>query len=387
MNSSLVIVGGGPVGLAFALAASRLPNVDVTLVERSAAHAVVPESQTTFDHRVYALSPASIGFLDGLGVSVESARTSKVRAMQVWGDDATKDSHLDLAQGQPIATIVEHAALMFALEQAVSGNDAIRVLRGSAPMAMRTTGTRRELDMADGGTLRADLLIGADGSHSQIREWAGISAVKKGYESDGIVANFQCEFAHGDIARQWFTNESVLAYLPLPREQISIVWSVTAANSAALKAISNEQFCSAVETAGHHALGKLTLASPIARFPLARVIASTWCQPGLALVGDAAHAIHPLAGQGVNLGFADARSLFEMLSKRSRFSAIGDMLVLRKYERARREATLALSEVTDKLRALYMSDAKAAAWLRNNGLSLLNRLPQAKAALIQYAIS
>lgn len=386
MNASLVIVGGGPVGMAFALAASRLANVDVTVVERSAALATAPESPTTFDHRVYALSPTSLEFLGGIGVFPESARMSKVRAMQVWGDDANKDSHLDLAQGQPIATIVEHAALMFALEQVVSRNEAIRVLRGSAPMAMRANGNQRELDVADQSTLRADLIIGADGSRSQIREWAGIEAVTKDYESDGIVANFQCEFAHGDIARQWFTNESVLAYLPLPRGQISMVWSVTVANSAALNAISDEQFCSAVETAGRKALGKLTLASPIARFPLARVIAYHWCAPGLALMGDAAHAIHPLAGQGVNLGFADARSLFDMLKSRSRFSAVGDMLVLRKYERARRESTFALREVTDKLRALYMNDAKAAAWLRNDGLTLLNRLPQAKKALIQYAI-
>lgn len=386
MNARLVIVGGGPVGMAFALAASRLANVDVTVVERSAALAMAPESPTTFDHRVYALSPTSLEFLSGIGVFPESPRMSKVRAMQVWGDDANKDSHLDLAQGQPIATIVEHAALMFALEQVVSRNEAIRVLRGSAPMAMRANGNQRELDMADQSTLRADLIIGADGSRSQIREWAGIEAVTKDYESDGIVANFQCEFAHGDIARQWFTNESVLAYLPLPQGEISIVWSVTKANSAALKALSDEQFCSAVETAGRKALGKLTLASPIARFPLARVIAYHWCAPGLALMGDAAHAIHPLAGQGVNLGFADASSLFDMLKNRSRFSAVGDMLVLRKYERARRESTLALREVTDKLRALYMNDAKAAAWLRNDGLTLLNSLPQAKKALIQYAI-
>ena len=387
MNASLIIVGGGPVGLAFALAASRLVNVDVTVVERSTARTTAPESLTTFDHRVYALSPASLDFLGGIGVFPDSARMSKVRAMQVWGDDANKDSRLDLAQGQPIATIVEHAALMFALEQAVSRNEGIRVLSGSAPIALRTNGNRRELDMADRSTLHADLLIGADGSRSQIREWAGISAVTKDYESDGIVANFQSEFPHGDIARQWFTNQSVLAYLPLPRGQISIVWSVTKANSAALKILSDDQFCGAVETAGHHALGKLTLASPIARFPLARVIAHHWCAPGLALMGDAAHAVHPLAGQGVNLGFADARTLFEVLGRRSKFSAIGDMPVLRKYERARREATLALSEVTDKLRALYMSDTKAAAWIRNDGLSLLNRLPQAKAALIHYAVS
>ena len=222
---------------------------------------------------------------------------------------------------------------------------------------------------------------------SQIRGWAGITVETKDYESDGIVANFYTEFAHGDVARQWFTNDAVLAYLPLPQQQISVVWSVTKQKSAALKALSDEQFCSNVAAAGHQALGNLTLTSPIARFSLSRVIARQWVAPGLALMGDAAHAIHPLAGQGVNLGFADARILFETLRQRSKFSAIGDALVLRKYERARREATLALSEATDKLRALYMSDVKAAGWMRNQGLTLLNAVPRAKAALIDYAIS
>ena len=384
MSARLVVVGGGPVGLAFALAASRLANVDVTVVERSTAPVPAPVSTTTFDHRVYALSPTSLDFLADIGASPEPARVAKVRAMQVWGDDA--NAHLDLAQGQPIATIVEHAALMFALERAIARNDHIQMLRGAAPRTMHAVGNQHELEMADGSRLHADLLIGADGSRSQIREWAGIPAATKGYESDGIVANFQPEFAHGDIARQWFANDSVLAYLPLPQQQISIVWSVTNEKSAALKEITDDQFCAAVAAAGYNALGKLNLASPIARFPLARVTAQRWTGPGLALMGDAAHAIHPLAGQGVNLGFSDARTLFELLRERSKFSAIGDPLVLRKYARARREATLALSQVTDKLRALYMSDAKTAGWLRNDGLTLLNRLPQAKAVLIDYAI-
>ena len=385
MNANLVVVGGGPVGLAFACAAARLANVDVTVVERSATLAAAPASTTLFDHRVFALSPASIAFLDELQASPQPARISKVRAMQVWGDDADSQSHLDLSQGQPIATIVEHAALMFALEQAVARNG-INMLRGAVPKAMHANGNWRELELADGSMLKADLLIGADGSRSQIREWAGIPAETRDYDSDGVVANFHTEFAHGDIARQWFTNDSVLAYLPLPQKQISIVWSVAKAKSAALQALSDEQFCESVAVAGRNALGKLTLASPIARFPLARVIARDWCEAGLALMGDAAHAVHPLAGQGVNLGFADARTLFEILRKRSKFSAIGDPMVLRKYARARREASLALSELTDKLRALYLSDAKAAGWIRNEGLLLLNRLPYAKAALVDYAV-
>ena len=383
MSEKLVIVGGGPVGLVFALAASRLPNVDVTLVERSATTTSIPTA--AFDHRVYALSPASLAFLSELGAAPDPGRVSPVRAMQVWGDDGK--SKLDLAKGPPIATIVEYAAIMCALEQAVARTNRIRMMRGALPQALSTNGGRRELVMQDGSMLSADLLIGADGSRSQIREWAGISVECRDYESDGVVANFHCQFAHGDVARQWFTNDAVLAYLPLPQQQISIVWSVTKAKSADLRALTESEFCDAVEAAGHSAVGKLTPASPIARFPLARVIAHHCVETGLALIGDAAHAVHPLAGQGVNLGFADARTLFRILMDRSRFSAIGDHAVLRKYARARRESTIALGEVTHNLLALYRNEGQVARWLRNDGLSILNHLPHAKAALIDYATS
>ena len=383
MNAKLVIVGGGPVGLAFALASSRLQGVDVTVVEQSATTTSMPV--LAYDHRVYALSPASLDFLSALGAAPDPERASAVRAMQVWGDDSK--SKLDLAKGPPIATIAEYAAIMCALEQAVARTDRIRMLRGAVPQALCINNGLRELAMQDGSVLRADLLVGADGSRSQIREWAGISVDTKDYESDGVVANFHCQFAHGDVARQWFTKDAVLAYLPLPQQQISIVWSVTKAKSEALKSLSDDDFCVAVEAAGHGAVGKLTVASTVARFPLARVTAHHCAEAGLALIGDAAHVVHPLAGQGVNLGFADARTLSRMLSERSRFSAIGDLAVLRKYERARRESTLALGQVTDNLLTLYKNEARAAGWIRNDGLTILNHLPHAKAALIDYAIS
>ncbi len=383
MNASLVIVGGGPVGLAFALAASRLPGVEVTVVERSTATTAIPAHG--YDHRVYALSPASLAFLSELGAAPDPARASPVRAMQVWGDDGK--SKLDLAKGPAIATIFEYATIMCALERAVVRTDRIRMLRGAVPQALGTSNGRRELEMHDGSVLGADLLVGADGSHSQIREWTGISVDNKDYESDGIVANFHCQFAHGDVARQWFTKDTVLAYLPLPQQHISIVWSVTKAKSDTLKSLSEDDFCISVEAAGHSAVGKLTPASPIARFPLARVMAHHCVEAGLALIGDAAHAVHPLAGQGVNLGFAGARTLFTILSERSNFSAIGDLVVLRKYERAIRQSTFALGHVTDQLLALYKNESRVAGWLRNDGLSVLNHLPHAKAALIDYAIS
>lgn len=384
MNAQIVVVGGGPVGLAFALAASGLRGVDITVLERGPA--IAQPAADIFDHRVYALSPASLTLLDELGVAFDADRTAAIRAMQVFGDDG--DSNLNFNAGSPLATIVEHSAVMFALQQRLKTEGLVQIRHGVPPVALESGNSaavnRRTLSLSDGTSLHADLLIAADGSRSQVREWAGIDTRAKDYESDGVVANFSTAEVHGDIARQWFTNKSVLAYLPLPGKQISIVWSLDREASQALPADSGE-FSKAVAAAGRHSLGALALVSPIARFPLSRLMADHWVQPGLALIGDAAHAVHPLAGQGVNLGFADVRNLVGVLLERSKFSAIGDMAVLRRYERAGREAAQAVGEVTDGLRSLYLRDWSTARWIRNDGLNLMDRMPAAKAMLVDYA--
>ena len=304
--------------------------------------------------------------------------------MQVYGDDG--HSRLDLNSGQPLAAIVEHGAVMLALQSRLGQDGRAVIRRGLACAAMRSLdGNRRELTLSDGSRSEADLLIAADGSRSQIRQWAGITASVKDYESDGVVANFTTAIPHADVARQWFSQEGVLAYLPLPGNHVSIVWSVSKDMSAALPSNDPAAFCRAVEQAGQSSLGTLSLVSPIARFPLSRIIARDWVQPGLALIGDAAHAVHPLAGQGVNLGFADVRHLAAVLHGRSTFSAVGDLAVLRRYERRSREAAWVVGEVTDRLRSLYLNHAAPVQWLRNEGIDLLNRLPAGKALLVDYA--
>ena len=382
MSARIVIVGGGPVGLALALATSQLPGVEVSVIERGPA--VGENLPEPFDHRVYALSPASLATLRGMGVVLPTARMATLRAMQVSGDRG--HSRLDLNRGQSLATIVEHAAIMQALQTRLQQDGRVPIRRGTVPVDMRSLGAnRRELTLSDGSHSEADLLIAADGSRSQIREWAGISTSVKDYESDGVVANFRAERTHGDIARQWFTHDAVLAYLPLPGNHISIVWSVSKEMSNALPSGDAAAFCRAVQDAGQSSLGTLSLVSPIARFPLSRILAHVWVQPGLALIGDAAHAVHPLAGQGVNLGFADVDRMVAVLRGRSTFSAIGDLALLRRYERSGREAAWAVGEMTDRLRSLYLSDTTAARWLRNDGIDWLNRLPAAKSLLIDYA--
>ena len=385
MSARIVIVGGGPVGLALALATSTLPGVEVSVIERGPAVAdILPEP---FDHRVYALSPASLDLLQEWGAALPAARIAKVRAMQVNGDGGQGGpGRLDFNGGQPLAAIVEHAAVMQALQTRLLQDGRVQILHGLFPVEMRALeGNRRELTLSDGSKCAADLLIAADGGRSQIRLWSGISATMKDYESDGVVANFKTERPHGNIARQWFTHDAVLAYLPLPGNYISIVWSVSKDASNLPPSNDPAAFCRAVEEAGQSALGALSLASPIARFPLSRIMAGAWVQPGLALIGDAAHALHPLAGQGVNLGFADVRNMVAVLRGRSMYSALGDLALLRRYERSSREAARAVGEMTDRLRSLYLDDSTVARWLRNDGVDLLNRLPVAKSLLIDYA--
>lgn len=386
MNARLVIVGGGPVGLTLALAASMLHGISIDLIERgTAAPDKFPEP---FDHRVYALSPATLDFLGGLGVALPSSRIAAVRAMEVYGDriDDTGRSQIDFNTGQALATIVEHAVLMRALEVRLEQVGRVNIHRGVSPTRLQISrGNRREIVLTDGQRFESDLLVAADGGHSRIREFAGFDVAVTDYDSDGVVANFSAEHHHGDIARQWFSADAVLAYLPLPGKYISIVWSVGKEFSRALPSDDADAFCRAVELAGHSALGRLSLISPVARFPLARTVVQSWVAPGLALIGDAAHTVHPLAGQGVNLGFAEVRSMVDVLRERSTLSAIGDLAVLRRYERGARESAWAVGELTGRLRGLHLSERATARWLRNDGMTWLNRLPVAKSLLIDYA--
>lgn len=394
MKSKIVVVGAGPVGLAFALGAATLRNAEVTLVEKQT---LAPARLSKgFDARVYALSYGSKAFLSSLGVwqKIPAARITDVNAMQVHGDDAVSGSQISFEANKPVAHIVEHTALMNALIESLAARDNIQVMTGALVKSIGTVSnslTRRQIVFSDNTEMVADLLVGADGARSQIRELAGITVTTVDYESDGVVANFATEKSHDGIARQWFFSggaegKSVLAYLPLPNQQISIVFSMSKRHASELLSQGIEAFTAAVGNAGENILGTLTPTSEVARIGLHRITARNWINPGLALIGDAAHAIHPMAGQGANLGFADARELLSVLHNRSALSVIGDLRVLRTYERARREDAAVMSAMTHGLRALYASDDQVAKRVRNLGLNVLNRMPFIKALAVNHAM-
>jgi 2-polyprenylphenol 6-hydroxylase len=391
-REKLVIVGGGPVGLACALAMhhAKLVNVDISVIERTIYQQANDQNSALFDHRVYALSPASIAFLQTIGAwqHMPSERVSPIDAMRVYGDEGDKPTEINFRQGQALAHIIEHRCLMACLWRAIRAAD-IHVDEGHAVTAVASThagGNAYNITLASSVTIAANLVVGADGRASPLRSLVGIDVVEKDYQSDALVANFKTEKSHGNIAQQWFSKDGVLAYLPLPDKRISIVWSTSRANANNLRLLDDAAFAKAVTIAGQYSLGALMLDSARESIALKRIRAVETSRAGLVLLGDAAHAIHPLAGQGVNLGFGDVAALTETLVNKSALSRIGDAALLRRYVRQRTESAALMGETTDYLQSLFLRDDPVAKWLRGSGFKWFERLPLVKNVAADYAM-
>jgi ubiquinone biosynthesis UbiH/UbiF/VisC/COQ6 family hydroxylase len=240
--------------------------------------------------------------------------------------------------------------------------------------------------LKDGEALDSALLVGADGPDSRVRAFAGLPEEERAYRETALVANFEAVKGHGEVARQWFRSDGVLAWLPLPGRHISIVWSAPTAVAEELQALDPDAFAARVRDAGSSVLGELRLVSRVAAFPLRSIRVERTVAEAVALIGDAAHAVHPLAGQGVNLGFQDARVLADEIAHRSAVERAGDLRVLRRYARARREDVTAMQFVTDGLDRLFASSAPGLSWLRNAGMDAVDAQPWAKGALAERAV-
>ena len=377
-----IVVGGGPVGLAFACAAR---GIDVHVLESTPLGSAPPGE--AFDLRVFALSPGTREFLHSLGAWERMAkeRVAAVRRMEVRGDDGR--SRLDFAAppGEALAWIVEAGRLGHALEESARAAS-IAIAHGARVCALRADAGGVEVELAEGATLAANLLVGADGPDSWVRRALGMGVEEKRYGEAAVVANFRCERSSEGVARQWFRDDGVLAWLPLPGSRISIVWSVSSSLAAELAVLDADALAHRVRDAGDAALGDLAPDSPVATFPLRLLRVPTPVVAGAVLIGDAAHGLHPLAGQGVNLGFQDARLLAESIASRSAVERPGDLRVLRRYARARREDVAAMQFVTDRLDWLFSHPAPGVAALRNTGMALVNSQSWARRALAQRAM-
>ncbi len=384
----VTIIGGGIVGASLALAL-QAAGLDVVLVEPQPP--LAPPPADAWDSRVYAISPGNANFLDRLEVwpRLDARRVQRVEAMAIFGD--ANSSRLDLsaydAGLRELAFIVEGGALQRALREAMAAADGLRVLSPGQAVGMTVAADVAEITLADGAILKSRLVVGTDGGDSWVRHEAGITAKVSDYRQLGVVANFEIEQPHHGVASQWFRNDGVLAMLPLPGNRASMVWSAALEQAQALLALDGPALADTVAEAYQLGPGQLRVITPAAGFPLRLTHVSRLVAARVALAGDAAHNVHPLAGQGVNLGLRDVRELAAVLSGRAPRQDCGDWSLLRRYERARREDIAAIELSTDALQKLFGARSVWVSGVRNIGLNAVNRLPPLKNLLIRQAVA
>ena len=379
----IVILGGGLNGAALASALKNGPH-SVALVEPHPP--ALPGSDATWDSRIYAYSPGNVDWLQALGAWREPVRAQAVYAMRIHGDAAGRLTFDAIDAGLPeLAWIAENSRLQAALWQTLRGHPNVSLLQSPASAVTWGEGDkpRHQLHLQDGQTLTTNLLIGADGAMSWLRTQAGIGFDEEDYKHIGVVANFETEKPHRGSAFQWFRPDGVLAYLPLPGKLISMVWSTPPEHAAELQALLPEELARRATEAGAGALGNLRCITPAAGFPLKRRRAHEWVRPGLALIGDAAHTVHPLAGQGVNLGFRDSRLLAEALASGGNPGEIGRLTT---YAARRMEDVASMQFTTGSLKKLFARDDSLTQALRNWGMSLANQIHPINQALTRHAV-
>lgn len=387
MDFDVVIVGSGLVGASFAAALGD-SGLRLALVEASSPPPLPDDAG--WDSRIYAISPGSAAFLEQCGAwqQVDATRVTRVEDMRVFGDDGVSRLEFSAYDAglRELAFIVESRLLQHALGQQLQRQPQVRKFCPATCAALAIGTDAAELTLGDGTVLRARLVVAADGGDSWVRTQAGIGVTGRPYRQTGVVANFDAAKPHRGIAFQWFMRDGVLALLPLPGNRVSMVWSCNDSFAMQLLEMPPDALAAAVTAASGATLGNLALVAPAAGFPLRLQRAKELVKPRLALIGDAAHNVHPLAGQGVNLGFRDARELARVVRERGAQGDCGDYYLLRRYERARREDILALQLTTDMLQQLFNNAGGGLARLRNFGLRLTNRQAQLKNLLVQRAV-
>jgi len=382
----VIIIGGGMVGATLACDLAR-QHRSVALIEARPPEPF--QSDDPFDLRVSAISRASQHIFEGLEVwpLIEGMRSLAYDRMTVWETGVESEIRFDAADiGEPdLGHIIENRVIQRALLERLETLDEVDLL---CPERVRDIDYQEDqvlVDLESGQQLSASLLVGADGARSWVREHAGIGhSIVRDYDQKAIVCVVKTEQPHEYTAWQRFLSTGPLAFLPLPdRHYSSIVWSADTAVADEILALEDEDFCAAITDAFQSRLGKVGWTSQRAAFPLRGTQAAAYVKPRLALVGDAAHTIHPLAGQGVNLGLLDAAVLAEVLEGER---DPGRYLTLRRYERMRRGENTLMMHSMEGFKRLFGSRLPIINELRGAGLSMVNRSPMLKRQFMMQAL-
>lgn len=391
----VAVAGRGAVGAAAALglAQAGLSVAWIGPVPRPTADA------SGWDARVFALSPGTRDLLRSLRVwdALPAARIAPVHDMRVYpGPEAdAPELHLDAYSGRvdALAWIVENRTLMRPLEDALRFAGVTAIDDAVTATAQEGSGAagRTRLELESGRSVSARLVVAADGADSTLRALAGIEPRVHAYDQRAVVANFDTTLPHGDTAYQWFGPAlGVLALLPLPADspevgRASMVWSAPEALAEELLGLDPDALGARVAEASHGVLGRMTVITPAHGFPLRLIRVPRLIAHRLVLIGDAAHAMHPLAGQGMNVGFGDVAELLAVLRGREFYRDLGDSLLWRRYERARREAVATMQDATDGLQRVFGPLPPPLAGLRDIGWRVVARSGWLRRQLIARA--
>jgi 2-octaprenylphenol hydroxylase len=393
MRADVLIVGAGMVGSALALALHH-SGLEILLLDGGPLTVRPHDPDAPFEPRVSALSAASQRILERLGAwqGISQRRLSPYSDMRVWDGSGTGQIHFSAASvhARVLGHIVENRVIQDGLLERLHDSD-VGLLANARLEQMRRSGDEWLLTLADGRSLRAPLVVAADGAQSAVRRLTGCPTREWDYLHQAIVTSVRCSQPHQATAWQRFTDHGPLAFLPLLRDGqqdwCSIVWSITPEQAEKAMAMDDQAFCQALGTAFEGRLGTVLQADPRVCVPLRQRHAKRYVAEGLALIGDAAHTIHPLAGQGVNLGFLDAAVLAEELQHASdRGERLADERVLSRYERRRMPHNLALMAAMEGFERLFQADPLPLRWLRNSGLKLVEQIPDAKALFVRQAL-
>jgi 2-polyprenylphenol 6-hydroxylase len=388
----VIIVGAGVIGLAMAslLVARKLCAAGrvAVVADRFVA---APSSDADWDLRVFALSRASERLLRVCGVwdALPKPRVFAYERMCVWDAGGAPQARgsltFDCAEiGEPnLGFIVEGSALQWQCLSAARERGVLMI--EGAVQATQASDGEIMLRLEDGRELRAQLLVAADGTESRTRDLLGIDTAGHAYQQDALVAHVHTTLPHRSTAWQRFLSTGPVAFLPLNDGRCSIVWSVARARAAELRAMDPKDFAAALTQASGEALGQCTLTTPVASFPLKLQYALDYVRPRAVLLGDAAHVVHPLAGQGLNLGLLDCAALAQVLAEAGSVESFGDYKTLRRYERWRRSENLLAAAALDGLERLFSSSG-AVSGLRSASLSAVGKLPFLKRSFAERAL-
>ncbi|MES2503118.1 MAG: FAD-dependent monooxygenase [Pseudomonadota bacterium] len=386
IDCDVIVVGAGLVGLAAAIALANQHKNVVLVSDKPVLETKPIFSAVSWDERVYALTSGTEAWLKSLDIwdFVDESRVNTIDSMHIWGAETDLVLNAADANVAKLGLIIENQQLMTALWRKLEALD-VTVVTDARCTKVEHTLNQVILHLESAKQINAKLIVAADGLHSWVRQQANIGVDVKNYDQVAVVANFLAENLHYNEAKQWFNAHDILALLPLPNRHVSMVWSVSTEKAAQLLALTDDELCEQVQMQSQELMGKLKKIGQVRSAALKQQTASQLIGERVVLVGDAAHQVHPMAGQGVNLGFRDVMELAQLTTKLHAMHDIGERAFLRQFERARKADVIGMNSLTSGLDYLFATEQTLLKKLSNWGLQGIARQPSLKKLLIKQA--